>query len=153
LISFVLFSIFSFYSSPLFADYLLPLLVQDQENASTLPKHFRTTDDVLPPEINQTGLSSLHAAGSSAFSALAFPLILQKLSANSNHLIIIDLRQESHGFLNGDAVSWYGPQNAANSNQSDERIAVIEKRHLTRLNRKRRIMLHDILEKTPQGKI
>lgn len=26
----------------------------------------------------------------------------------------LDLRQESHGFLNGAAVSWHGPQNAAN---------------------------------------
>src|SRR5437763_289027 len=100
--------------------YSVPLLVLDMRNNASLPKHFRTTSDSLPESlhIDATGLSDLHIAGGAQLSELGLQTILQHL--HSQHITIIDLRQESHGFLNGNAVSWYGPHNAANAGKSQK---------------------------------
>ena len=37
-------------------------------------------------------------------------------------MLIVDLRQESHGFLNGNAISWYGTRNAANEGKIGRQI-------------------------------
>ena len=37
--------------------------------------------------------------------------------------MVLDLRQESHGFVGGTAVSWFGIRNAANSGKSGDQIS------------------------------
>ncbi|WP_346353880.1 protein tyrosine phosphatase [Azotosporobacter soli] len=104
----------------------------DTENEASLPRNFRTSDDAfqtgegfLP---SRQGLAELHASGSAQFSRLEFEVLQAKLPAP---LVIVDLRQESHGLLNGIAVSWYGARDWANVGKSMQEVLQDEKIHLT----------------------
>src|ERR1700733_9258506 len=95
-------------------------LVLDMRNVPVLPKHFRTSSDPLTSTVNTNGLANLHMAGGAQFSKLALDKILERLA--SKHVTIIDLREESHGFLNGNAISWYAPADAANAGMTESQI-------------------------------
>jgi len=63
-----------------------------------------------------TGLDTLNASASAQFSRAQFDTLAQKLdkASGSRKVVVVDLRQESHGFLNGLSVSRYGKHNWAN---------------------------------------
>ncbi len=48
-------------------------------------------------------------------SLAALRTALAPYGASEAKIYVVDLRQESHGFLNGIPVSWHGPKNAANA--------------------------------------
>lgn len=48
-------------------------------------------------------------------------------------IIIVDLRQESHGFINGVAISWVDNHNKANKGLTKEAVLSDENTRLTRL--------------------
>lgn len=100
-------------------------LVLDAANTFKLPKNFRTTDTSLPLNsgISSIGLHNLHIVGSGEFSQLQLQDAIQQLH---KPIIIVDLRQESHGFIDGNAVSWYGVYNEANMNKTNQQIAADE---------------------------
>ena len=124
-----------------------PLLVLDMKNASALPKRFRTTSDLVPnTQVNTEGLASLNLIGSGQFSEVALQWILQRYHKPS--LTIIDLRQESHGFLNGDAISWYGPHDAANARRSPSQVEQKQAQLLQELNALASVQVHEIFKKT-----
>lgn len=105
-----------------FADSNDTFLALDAANTNKLPKHFRAT---IPPYLNNVtvstiGLADLHIAGSGEFSEQQ---LLNAIKLLPRPLTIVDLRQESHGFINGNAVSWYGPHNWANRGKSDQQAA------------------------------
>ena len=67
---------------------------------------------------DKTGLDTLYISGSAQFSRPQFLQLAQTLRAcaEGRTVYIVDLRQESHGFINeGTAVSWYGSHNMANA--------------------------------------
>ncbi|MBA3660886.1 MAG: hypothetical protein H0W64_04100 [Gammaproteobacteria bacterium] len=121
-------------------------LVLDMINLPELPRHFRTTSEPLANKFNPHGLAELKALGSGQFSSLSLEAILKKL--NTKSLTIIDLRQESHGFLNGHAISWYGPHNANNENQSPQHINLSETKLLQTVQMKNAVKVFTILRKT-----
>lgn len=129
------------------------ILVLDMRNALELPRNFRTTSDDLSkkPEINQEGLAKLYVAGGGQFSKLALQKILERLHAK--HITIIDLRQESHGFLNGNAISWYGPSDADNAGKTSEQIQKDQEALLMKLSKEENATVHVILQKTEDLKI
>ncbi|CAM2848407.1 phytase [Hathewaya histolytica] len=91
-------------------------LVTDSLNTKTLPKRFRKTSDLTDVDnnnLNLKGLNTLNISGSQQFSAFNLPLIINSIG-NSKPITIVDLRQESHGFINGIPVSWKGAKNNAN---------------------------------------
>lgn len=103
-----------------------PLLVTDAEGDNALPKRFRRMSDQLEDtSLPMTGLEKLHASGSGQFSEKQ--LIAVKDLLAGKQVIIVDLRQESHGFINGEPVSWYGVANAANRDKTREEILRDEK--------------------------
>jgi hypothetical protein len=107
-----------------------PILKIDSNNELRLPKNFRTTNELTnftnsPPSI--VGLAELHESGSAQFSEEEFTQILTKMSGK---IIIVDLRQESHGFLDGTAVSWYGKRNWANLGKSLGEVEIDEQARL-----------------------
>ena len=80
----------------------------DFKNEDTLPKNFRKTTDLSKVKKdggNTTGLENLNISGSSEFTALSLVKLKNDINTK-NKFFDIDLRQESHGFINGDAVSW-----------------------------------------------
>lgn len=127
----ILFSLFFMYNCFALTDNTQ--LVLDAANKAKLPKHFRTTDNPLPTNnvgVSIIGLKNLHIAGSAEFSELQ---LQQALSQLQKPIIIVDLRQESHGFINGNAVSWYGINNWANINKTDQQVAMDEANRLNDL--------------------
>lgn len=135
-------------SANLYAD---ALLVLDMRNVPVLPKHFRTSSDNLPDKINTLGLADLRIAGGAQFSKLALSKIVQRL--HTKHLTIIDLREESHGFLNGNAISWYEPRNDANAGMSQKQIERLQAQLLSSLDRQEEAKTAIILRKTPGGRV
>lgn len=133
-------------SALVFAKITHTLLVVDNANQTALPGNFRTTADALPGNINNDGLAALHVAGSQQFTTQGLSAAIAKIPAKS--IIIVDLRRESHGQLNGNAISWYGPQNAANAAKSPDQIRLSELRLLNRLKKSPFRWTYEITEKT-----
>ena len=57
-------------------------------------------------------------SGSAQFSAGQFHVLAGQLRALAQDIWIVDCRMESHGFINGIAVSWCGEDNGANYGKS-----------------------------------
>jgi hypothetical protein len=55
---------------------------------------------------NYRAIKELAASGSGQFSAKQFDAVRER--AGGRPLVVLDLRQESHGFVGGNAVSWFG---------------------------------------------
>lgn len=77
----------------------------------TLPRNFRTAlyiDTVRGRKdlLNLKGLSQLKISGSGQFSEKAFIAMMECLPVSSEKLIVLDLREESHGLINGNPISW-----------------------------------------------
>lgn len=93
------------------------LLLINMKDETILPSSFRKMQDtfkqldtILP---SRQGLDNLRLSGSAQFSEKGLEAILNHLQAPSN-FYILDLRQESHGFMNGIAMSWYADKNWIN---------------------------------------
>lgn len=102
------------YSPRYFA--LIPIF--DSPQKDSLPKKWRstkqdTTDLLTKNKFNATGLERLTLSGSGQFTEENFANMVRQLAVT--RLIVFDLREESHGLINGDAVSWTdGQTNYAN---------------------------------------
>ena len=110
------------------------ILKLDRPDVLQLPKDFRTSHDAFAkpgkgkiPELipSRAGMDNLNISGSSTFSQLELAKMLTQLPAD--RLIIVDLRLESHGYLDGMAVSWYGAFNRANVGKSPAEVETIER--------------------------
>ena len=104
----------------------------DFRNEDTLPKNFRKTTDLSKlngTNANLTGLADLNISGSSQFTALSF-LKLKENITTKLPFVDIDLRQESHGFINGNAISWVSPGDKANRGLSLKEVIEKEKSQL-----------------------
>lgn len=132
------------------------LLIQNMENEFELPRHFRTTQDPFvvektsPQLPSREGFDNLNISGSGQFSEKSFELVLHKLNLTIP-LYVFDLRQESHGFLNGKAICWYAPRNWSNQNKSVDEILQLEKKLISSLAQEKQVTLHRIIKKDPEG--
>lgn len=100
-----------------------------------LPRNFRTAqspfkeltqEQVIP---SRAGLENLRLSGSSYFSENEFREMLKQLPKTD--LMILDLRAESHGYLNENGVSWYTAYKAANRGLSAKQVDLLEKEALS----------------------
>ncbi|MGN0144095.1 MAG: protein tyrosine phosphatase, partial [Clostridium sp.] len=108
-------------------------LVFDNRNITVIPSHFRKTSDIQSiannENINTKNLETLNISGSQQFSKGNFPILIKAIDTNLP-IIIFDLRQESHGFINDYAISYEGIRNAANKGLTNEQILKKEKEQL-----------------------
>lgn len=148
--------IFILLNCALFSKEAESLLILNMKNERVLPRNFRTTQS--PFKMGEThsfptrkGLDELKVSGSSQFSEKGFEAILDRLG-HPSCLFVIDLRQESHGFLNGDAVSWYAPKNWGNVNKSLYDIRSGEKQLLNEALTQNQIDLFVIVKKDVEGR-
>lgn len=106
-----------------------PVLVWDVDPALRhgLPRNFRTSNGPLKthgaPAPDLTGLDSLRESGSAEFTADSLKLMLARLG---RPVTIFDLRQEDHGFVNGEPISWYATNNWANAGKTHAAIVADE---------------------------
>lgn len=128
-----------------------PMLVLDEEFNLVLPRNFRTTQDPFQddPETVKTpsrkGLSELHAVTSAQFSEKTLKEALKKIAAP---VWIIDLRRESHGFVNGIPISWYKLHNKSNQNMTTPALLLREQTMLSELKEHNPLTLQRITNKT-----
>lgn len=110
-----------------------PHLVLDSVNYNGFPKNFRKSSNPINIDnyknLNITGLDKLNISGSQQFSEANLPLLVKQLDT-SLPITIIDLREESHGFINGLPVSWMDLKNNANMGLSREQILSDESNRL-----------------------
>lgn len=109
--------------------------VFDAEIMMGLPRNFRTTHRLLhhnSAQFNLKGLHQLSVSGSGQFSEESFKEMVDQLSNEAGQIIVIDLREESHGLVDGVPVSWTdGIHNNANWGKTQ---AEIENDEIDRLN-------------------
>ncbi len=115
-----------------------PLLVLDARNVEKLPKKFRVD-------------TNLHTIGSAQFSERGLLMGLERV--RSHKVTIVDLRQESHGYLNGNAISWYGKHDAANAGSTSEQIHERETKLLASLEKNKFVTVYNIIKKSEDGTI
>lgn len=125
--------IYFFY--PVFVVTGKPLLIVNMWDEEAVPKNFRICTDTLPEKNDLkpslTGLKELHASGSAQFSEKSLHTILTKLP--SKQVTIVDLRAESHGFINGNAVSWFVERDWINKGKTLNEILEDEKNRLKQI--------------------
>lgn len=108
-------------------------LIEDTTDINNLPENFRKCTDPIALQIgeplNTSGLNKLNISGSAQFSKPG--LILTKAAIGTNlPICIIDLREESHGFINNVPVSWKNSVNNANLNLTTDQIMQDENQKL-----------------------
>jgi len=111
------------------------LLIVDLENVKKLPKRFRTTSDEIKADtksLDLEGLRELKASGSGVFSQNGLKEIKKTIGENQN-IIIVDTRKESHGYVNGMAISWYKEKNYVNKKLTSKEVQQVESHNLKQL--------------------
>lgn len=108
-----------------------PVWRLDAKNVSTLPENFRTSFDQFKDKKikgdlpSREGMFSLKISGSAMFSANQLDKLIAEIrTVHEGPIVIMDLRQESHGFVNGIGVSSYVDRNWINVGKS---VAQVEK--------------------------
>lgn len=101
-------------------------LVLDSLNYNEiLPKDFRKTTDLEAikdsENLKLTGLDKLNISGSQQFSEYNLPFLIKTIGT-SMPITVVDLRQESHGFINGIPISWADIKNNANVGLTREQV-------------------------------
>ncbi len=117
-------------------------IVLDVENIDGVPKQFRTA-----PRYGSSSSSS-RTSGSGQFSEKQFLTMLkileEKYSVPAEKIILVDLREEPHGFINGMAVTWYiGPLNQE-LNKSGEEAVNVEQSKFKRLKKQQTIPIYAV---------
>jgi len=123
-------------------------LVFDEPDRLELPKNFRKADSpfkaTIGPYPTRLGLDNLRMSGSGQFSKDTLKKAIQTLPGK---IWIVDLRKESHGFVNGIPISWYTDGNQGNVDESDDNIQRQEEMLFSDLNKQSSILVNKILEK------
>lgn len=128
-----------------------PMLVLDEEFTYVLPRNFRTTRDPFHVDSENTkvptrqGLDELHAVTSAQFSENSLKEALKKIKAP---VWIIDLRRESHGFVNGIPISWYKFHNKSNQNMDTQSLLLREQTMISELEEHNPLTIQRITNKT-----
>lgn len=110
-------------------------IVIDNLRIDDMPSHFRKTTDLSilnEKNINTYGLDTLNISGSQQFSRNNISLIIDNVNTNLP-FIVIDLRQESHGFVNEIPISYENEHNNANINLSRNEVLLKEKYDLSKI--------------------
>lgn len=96
-----------------------------ERSNAVIPTHFRKSSNKLPADIskniNLEGLDNLNISGSGQFSENELEYIKNAIGTDYD-IIDFDLREESHGFINGIAVSWENEHNNSNVGLSKDEI-------------------------------
>lgn len=121
-------------------------ITQDSDRLDTLPKNFRKTTDISKVSelgsLNTNGLDNLNISGSGQFTPPNLPLMLENIDTNLP-IIDIDLRQESHGFVNDIAISFSNSNNSANSGLTLNEVIKKENEDLSSIKLNTPLTLHN----------
>jgi hypothetical protein len=112
-----------------------------------LPVQFRDTSLThATAPFSVMGLAELHVSGSSQYDQSQLEALLERIGGKSETVYLIDLRQESHVFLNGIAVSWYAANDWSNVGRPLQWIEEDERTRLVRLVAARKATVASIVK-------
>lgn len=116
-------------------------------------EHFRRASDEYRPLISSSptreGLSELNISGSTQFSEKGLHQL--KSLIPSKNLIVVDLRRESHGFINGMPVSWASNTTRPNIDKYFDEIQTIED-NLLKQSMLNKVLILSVIKKESGGK-
>ncbi len=115
----------------------------DSSNTEQLPKNFRMCNSYIKDDAVEdlSGLSDLNISGSGQFSENSLDMIKNKIGSNS--IIIVDLKQEDHGFINGTPISWVNKKNTSNKGLTKEQILDNENNKLSGIENNKEISIQN----------
>ncbi len=146
----------SLFCSNLFSQSHGSLLLVNMDDEKIVPGQFRTCQDAFIKKEkkmpSRNGLDDLNASGSAQFSEKALNEIHKSVGEPDN-FYIVDLRQESHGFINGMAVGWFFEKNWGNLGKNNSEIKKDELVNLSELAKKKFALMHWVLKKEDDGTI
>jgi protein-tyrosine phosphatase len=126
-----------------------PALIFD--GGAQLPVQFRDTASIYGKgALSLENLSALNISGSCQYNEAQLENLVKKIGTGKFTVYLVDLRQESHVFINGIPVSWYAVNDWANVGRSLEWIQNDETLHLIRMVAARSIVV-STLEKGEGG--
>lgn len=106
-------------------DNKVHIVLDSLSNNDDLPQNFRKTTDLTVinnnKNLNLNGLVKLNISGSQQFSEYNLPHLINAIGTTIP-ITVVDLRQESHGFINGFPVSWVDSKNNANVGLTTEQV-------------------------------
>ncbi len=123
-----------------------PLLVTDAKADQLLPNKFR----ILP---NYHGLAGI--VGSAQFNQAGLEAIVAKIQSHhpKKKVWLVDLRQETHFFANGQPLSFYGSHNSANFHKTPAQIHQEESDLISSLQKKNEPTTVNIVLEKANGEI
>lgn len=98
-------------------------------------RHFDPTMKEPKQNINTKGLKELNISGSGQFERSNIDVI--RKTANKFKVTVVDLREESHGFVNGMPISWKTDKNNANKGLTREQVIKKEQEQLNSIEKNR----------------
>src|SRR5262245_6471535 len=122
-----------------------PILIFD--GGTQLPVQFRDTMSVYATQrFALEGLSTLNISGSHQYDETQLQNIITRVAPTDFGIHLVDLRQESHVFINGIPVSWYADDDWANVGRSLAWIEEDEMLHLVRMVAARSITVGTVVK-------
>lgn len=103
------------------------------------------TADGLPRNFRDLSTFGINAIASAQFSEAELQKLRQKYP--NEKIVIVDLRQESHGFVNGKSILWRSYFEKINQNKSISEILSDEKSRLTAAQKDREIVINEVIER------
>lgn len=122
-----------------------PKMVVHAKKETGLPKYFRSPTDLTAlknASVSIEGLAELRASASGQFSQQGL-VSIQAAVGNPEDLTVIDLRQESHCFVDGHAVTWYVKNGWNNIGLTTEELTIKERESIAGMSVGGKIMLYE----------
>lgn len=133
--------------SAVWAAEIAPCWRLDAPAEMGVPRSFRTSSDAFSggEMVTREGLDWLRMSGSGQPSEVGLSALYEHIrELTMAPVYLVDLRQESHGFVGGNGVSWYSQHNLANRGKRAAEIESIEKEQLA-------AMVNQPMEAVPLG--
>jgi cell fate (sporulation/competence/biofilm development) regulator YmcA (YheA/YmcA/DUF963 family) len=128
-------------------------IILDRLDSQTMPNNFRSPTFLKPAKhqtVDLKGFNSLRISGSGQFSEGQFKEMLAHLKrthkVEPEHVIVIDLREEPHAYINGHAVTWYYGPLSYQQGKIPESVMQEEQSRLTQLKAHEHAMIYTILK-------
>lgn len=134
---FGLFLLVLFLVNPVFSyakEATIPVFDNTENNQSQLPRNFR--------DLSSLGINAIASAQFSATQLQEVKKLYPK-----DKIIVIDLRQENHGFINNEAVSWHSIFEMANNNKTVSQIKIDEASTLNFAKKNGEFVVNKVLER------
>jgi hypothetical protein len=125
------------------------------------PRRFRSTRhqflETISKSFNRQGLEDLNASASAQFTLKQLKTIVDEVTEDKNltpdQFIVVDLRQETHLFINGYPISFFSTNFSHSWGNSTELVKQEEDQQQKNLSQQSTASIHYVLEKGKNGSL